>query len=120
MDMTHEIPRSNDLPVTVQMFNEFRSENSARLNAFEGRMNARFASIDSGFKSIDARFASVDARFASIDARFEELFAQGHQIRLLMETQTAQNAIALDGVRHALAEVAEVRRIQSETINKNS
>jgi hypothetical protein len=93
MEMTKEIPRSNDLPVTVGMFNEFRSEISAKISGMDAR---------------------IDGLEAKMESRFEGVFEQLHQIRVLVETQTAQNVIALDGVRHALAEVAEVRRLQEK------
>lgn len=109
--MTKEIPRRNDMPVTVKMFNEFRAE----LNA---KMDAGFAATRGEVGSLRGEFESLRGEFKSLRGEFESsitsLRGELHSIKLLIETQTAQNAIALDGVRHALAEVAELRELHSQ------
>lgn len=73
----------DDLPATVRLVKEVRSELRAETRALGSKMDGKFKKVDgrfnemeSRFKKIDARFNEVDARFNRVDARFADIDAR--------------------------------------------
>lgn len=91
--------KSDDQPATRKMLKLVRGELIQRMDAGFNRMEARFSSIDARFSSIDARFSSIEGKFSSIDARFNNLEGSNARMELLLEEQTANNRIVLEGLQ---------------------
>lgn len=95
--------RANDLPATVGLIKEFRSEMMSRFSASDRKsksIDARFESVDKRFDAVDARFESLekkmDSGFANMDSKFDRLHAEIHRIALLVENQNSTNKFVMD------------------------
>ncbi len=91
--------KSDDQPATRKMLKLVRRELIERMDEGFNKMEARFSSIDARFSGIDSRFNSIDSRFSSIDARFNNLEGSNARMELLLEEQTANNRIVLEGLQ---------------------
>lgn len=82
-----------DLPASVGMLAEVRSEMISRFDAAQHDMLAME-------KRIDARFNLVDARFESLEAKTDTIQASVHRFEALLEEQKNENRIVFDAIKN--------------------
>ena len=91
--------KSDSQPATRKMLRLVRDELKHDIRRLETKFDARFSEIDARFSEIDARFSGIEARFTGIDSRFEGLESRLSRMELLLEEQTTNNRIVLEGLQ---------------------
>ena len=113
----------NDLPASVGLVKEVRSELVARITSVDLKLasvDVNVASLDAKIDSVDAKVASLDAKIDSVDAKFysldakidsvekrleskiEQVLVAVHRTQTLMEEQRSENRIVLDGLQNVI------------------
>jgi hypothetical protein len=105
--MAKKVPRNQEIPVTNQMFAEFRDDVK---NLITSKFLEQQALLKTEFLRIDVRLGAIEIRLDKVESEIHDLKSDIHQVKLLTETQTQQNQISLDACRHVMEEMVVLRQ----------
>lgn len=112
--MSDEIRKKShgDLPATVRLVKEVRSELRAEIRSVRAEVKSFRAELKGEIQALDAKMVSG---FSQMNSEFELLRADVHRTQVLMEEQRVENRIVLDGLKNLIDRQDRLERDHSQT-----